>query len=500
LIENLDSKDWKTIIQQIKNGQCIPFLGAGANVRNKNYIGLPVGPKVAMELIKNMEERMFKWYEIPTRDTDLRKELKEKFKISWSSDAEIFMISKKTIILHENRDFISMNLNYNETKVSITYLLCWEKITNNNIGDLISYLNRAYNLDIRKSASMKDYVSNDGKLFDFSNEITLQQYSDELRRSENDIYEFIKKKRIDINEIYKLIFSDDSKHELNVRLETGKGPEVYLPLDIRDPKNLANVSLRYEIKKDRSVLINDLRENILPDYKINPSPLLTDLIEYPFKFIITTNYDRLLERAFEGLEYLFTWEGEKTDDNKLKDYLSREYNFNWIKTAKISKTDTEIKIISENNINFIALNNDKNKVSLKIDDGRSFELLTIMENNHQNIYKYNEKRKKNIKVFVHPKNGYVEGESQKDLDEISEILKSDGCIIYKLHGCFYCRLLRGALLCVDACQRNPGRFVSLGILPALHARFANQFHDNGVAGYLKYPQRYVFFDKTHRAH
>jgi hypothetical protein len=67
-------------------------------------------------------------------------------------------------------------------------------------------------------------------------------------------------------------------------------------------KDLARVALQYEFETDRPYLINMLK-TILPDLKCTPSPLLEILARLPFKLIITTNYDRLLERALEKQDF-----------------------------------------------------------------------------------------------------------------------------------------------------------------------------------------------------
>lgn len=60
--------------------------------------------------------------------------------------------------------------------------------------------------------------------------------------------------------------------------------------------DLARVALLGEFETDRPHLVRNLK-SILPDHKCNPSPLLNTLAEIPFKLIVTTNYDRLLEKA-----------------------------------------------------------------------------------------------------------------------------------------------------------------------------------------------------------
>lgn len=62
--------------------------------------------------------------------------------------------------------------------------------------------------------------------------------------------------------------------------------------------DLAKVALEFEHWTDRPHLIETL-EQIIPDREREPSPLLRTLARLPFKLIVTTNYDRLMERALE---------------------------------------------------------------------------------------------------------------------------------------------------------------------------------------------------------
>jgi hypothetical protein len=65
---------------------------------------------------------------------------------------------------------------------------------------------------------------------------------------------------------------------------------------------LARVALEYEVRTDRGYLV-DFLEEALPDAKRAPSPALEVLATLPLKLVITTNYDRLLERALAGREF-----------------------------------------------------------------------------------------------------------------------------------------------------------------------------------------------------
>ena len=43
--------DWGSIIAAIRKGNCVPFLGAGVNVKGESYPGLPLGKEVARRLL-----------------------------------------------------------------------------------------------------------------------------------------------------------------------------------------------------------------------------------------------------------------------------------------------------------------------------------------------------------------------------------------------------------------------------------------------------------------
>ncbi|HJR81727.1 MAG TPA: SIR2 family protein [Anaerolineales bacterium] len=69
----------------------------------------------------------------------------------------------------------------------------------------------------------------------------------------------------------------------------------------RDPRDLARVSLQYAFETDRPALLQRLR-NLLPDEYRQPSLLLQVLAQLPVRLVVTTNYDRLLERALQGVK------------------------------------------------------------------------------------------------------------------------------------------------------------------------------------------------------
>lgn len=100
----------------------------------------------------------------------------------------------------------------------------------------------------------------------------------------------------------------------------------------------------------------------------------------------------LINEAIKQIEklYLFSWdEIPRKDDSRLIEYLIKNFGINWITTAKIEKIGEigTISISTENNSLSLRLNNEKTRVNLTIDDGRTDEFLVKKESGKLNIYK-----------------------------------------------------------------------------------------------------------------
>ncbi len=94
--------------------------------------------------------------------------------------------------------------------------------------------------------------------------------------------------------------------------------------------------------------------------------------------------ERLL-KAKEMTEYLFSWdEVPGNDSGRLIEFLKQEFGICWVETAKIKKIDGDrtIKVPTLS----LRLDDEKTKVNLKTDDGRSVELTAKSENGKLNIY------------------------------------------------------------------------------------------------------------------
>jgi len=70
---------------------------------------------------------------------------------------------------------------------------------------------------------------------------------------------------------------------------------------IKEPLNLPRIAFLYEQLKDRNELIAAI-EALLSDLEREPSPVLKLIAKLPFRLIVTTNYDRLIERALDEAE------------------------------------------------------------------------------------------------------------------------------------------------------------------------------------------------------
>jgi SIR2-like domain len=84
-----------------------------------------------------------------------------------------------------------------------------------------------------------------------------------------------------------------------VRIEPGPFGDRYDDLLRLSLQDLARVALHVQFRGDNANLIRLLR-TILPDDDCQPSKLLHTLARLPLQLIVTTNYDRLMEKALEA--------------------------------------------------------------------------------------------------------------------------------------------------------------------------------------------------------
>lgn len=138
--------------------------------------------------------------------------------------------------------------------------------------------------------------------------------------------------------------------------------------------------------------------------------------------------------------FLFSWdEIPRNDSGRLIDFLKQKYSIDWVKTAKIEKIDDDrtIKVSVGKNYLSLSLNNEKSKVTLKIDDGRTGDFIAKMENDKLNIYKNKEK-------------------------ELAVVFDHLGKALVKLKR--YCEAYEKYKTAIDLNQYHAGAYNNLGVL------------------------------------
>ncbi len=96
-----------------------------------------------------------------------------------------------------------------------------------------------------------------------------------------------------------------------------------------------------------------------------------------------------MTRNTQNTNYLFAWDiFAKKDSDRVIEFLAEQFDIDWVKEARIELADDgkTIKLFAEKNSILLELNDEKNKVNLKIDDGRTDELTANMEDGHLYIY------------------------------------------------------------------------------------------------------------------
>lgn len=101
-----------------------------------------------------------------------------------------------------------------------------------------------------------------------------------------------------LQEIIKSILPDD-QDDLLAYVITNKNLEQYREFTRVALQDLARVALRYRWQAAEIDFFIAKLKTIIPDVERKPSALLRRLAALPFELIVTTNYDRLMERALE---------------------------------------------------------------------------------------------------------------------------------------------------------------------------------------------------------
>lgn len=125
---------------------------------------------------------------------------------------------------------------------------------------------------------------------------TKEQLADLANKAEEDVQRRVAQlvSKLDDEQIRQL-----SRSDLEEYLRKAEPLPALLRATLPD---LARIALHVQVEQDSEFLMKLVKE-VLPDAQHQPSPLLQTLASLPFKLFVTTNYDRLLERAFPNNEY-----------------------------------------------------------------------------------------------------------------------------------------------------------------------------------------------------
>lgn len=86
-------------------------------------------------------------------------------------------------------------------------------------------------------------------------------------------------------------------------------------------------------------------------------------------------------------KYLFNWdEIPGKDTERFIEYLIHNYGVNWVRIAKIEKSESSLNVFTENNSLSLRLNNEKTKAILEIDGSKVQEFVLKMETGKLKIY------------------------------------------------------------------------------------------------------------------
>ncbi|MCK5420775.1 MAG: toll/interleukin-1 receptor domain-containing protein, partial [Deltaproteobacteria bacterium] len=144
---------------------------------------------------------------------------------------------------------------------------------------------------------------------------------------------------------------------------------------------------------NRGILIPVLIDDILPPLgfrRLQTAKLIdwNGELSHPEFDLLFKSVANILSRS-KVAKYLFRWDKiPGKDTGRLIDFLNRYFAIEWVKTAKIEKHDDDraINVSAGKNYLSLSLNDEKTKVHLKIEDGRTYEFIVKMENNELNIY------------------------------------------------------------------------------------------------------------------
>ena len=356
--------DWNVIVTQIHKQRCVPFLGAGVNIKCGKEDSLPLGAEVALRLLLKM--------------------IRPAEEVSESS-----------------------------------YRIKWKNL-------------RQYRADAR--TALTTFATSTAAGHTKLDDASLENLLDSVLQ----------------------ILPDEQAKLAHIIVD--ESLDQYQDLTRVALQDLARVSLRYRRNKNLPDFIDELKE-IIPDTKRNVPRLLRVLASMPFRLIVTTNYDRLMERSLELFNELALTQPDtftarvKTDGTLLSRFIEQSVSdemFDMLLHCDAAGVNSNISALGWiNELN--KLIQEKSLYQLKgkhlSKEDLSSELWAILDARPKSVEEVKSNRiviedsypdlfKRHNKAYatiVQPIGGFIGSEEHK----IQKILSQhDGVILYKLHGSF----------------------------------------------------------------
>jgi hypothetical protein len=259
-----------------------------------------------------------------------------------------------------------------------------------------------------------------------------------------------------IDSILREILPDDEKEEKLAHIIFDEALTEFEELMRVDLTDLARVSLRYRMNQNLEGFINKLKE-IIPDADRKPSQLLRELaaLHAKFRVIVTTNYDRLMERALELFSAPEIIDAGavarklKTDQSILSEYLRDEalsdeaaalldnYKvedpaFSFLPSFWAAELN---QVIQENKLFELEAGDELSEKTIKQvqvipeSNGSVRRNRILLEEHFEGAIRYGKK----YDSLVQPLKGFQGSAEQATRKALSE---TDDLILYKLHGTF----------------------------------------------------------------
>ncbi len=336
LKKNFGDMDW------IESGQIVSYIKNSIKISNENYLSIDLNyDKTTANLyvrysdvfkVKNESGQLIlkagpyslNWDKIPGNDSErLRDYLKQKYNLNWIESGTIEKIDNETISMESRGHSLRIKLDYDKTRA---YLWSYDRYF-----DAFKVENESGNLSLKllESLSWNEIPGKDSsKLHDYLK----KNYGMNIKK---DMY-FLSWDDIqgkDEGKISDFLERNYGIDREKVRIEKTDDNSI---LKLFADGKLFRLRLNNE--KNGAILISEDRTDSFTVKKEN--------------------------------EYLFSWNEVLGNDRALIRFLKKELDISWIETANIEKID-----------------NEKTKVNLKIDDGRSAEFIAKSENGKLNIYK-----------------------------------------------------------------------------------------------------------------